>query len=124
MNKQVFIDEIGSRGTINIAKLPTDFSEREWWIFQTTLMYVDLPYGIVIANIDQHNPPTETSDITFQERIGEEQYNVDSLPEDYLIAKINELPFVVAVTFVTKKEDGSELTGTKIFIDGIEKGET
>ena len=30
----------------------------------------------------------------------------------------------VTVTFVTKKEDGSELTGVKVYIDAIEKGET
>ena len=31
---------------------------------------------------------------------------------------------LTAVTFVTKKEDGSELTGVKVFIDGIENGVT
>ena len=126
MNKQEFIDEIASRGPVDLDSIPEGFVYDQWCKVGFLLHYYSSssPKYAVDASF-YFNPPTSVSDIHFWEYPTQQE----ELPTDWLLARLNELPFTqpqttVTVAFTTKKEDGSELTGTSVYIDGALEGTT
>lgn len=122
MNKQEFMDEIAARGVIDLSKITkilTDFGPGIWHhesVFDRIKYYHTGQYLVRIDNISTNNPPTH-SVLFFN--IMTMQW-VEALPDDWLLARIAELPFVslVTITFVTIP------SGANVYIDGEYKGIT
>jgi hypothetical protein len=103
MDKQEFINEIASRGTINLAEVPNGSLLNLWCRPSSSVLdYATSPPTsyIRINGIDTTNPPSSISDIVFYVYTVGKWYPVDTFPTDWLLTRINELPFGVAPPIV------------------------
>ena len=138
MNKQEFIDEIAKRGAIDLDKVPTGSKDYAW--FRGSEPY-SLTYRerrgvsgnkfIQIKHLATKNPPTSIGNINFYQWLGGASGSwtiKSSLPDDWLLARINELPFVesahhdTALTIDITDAEGNPITtadhGDTIYITG------
>ena len=125
MDKQTFIDEIGMRGKIDIVVLPTNTVANAWFFDTPNSRLVYLGIGLYTVQIYKVavNPPDSAGQIVFYEY--ESGNYVETLPTEWLLRIINELPFVITGwidCYCTSP--ANYCTSAKILVDNVEKGVT
>ena len=97
MNKQEFIDkilEVGGGRAIDWESMPQWFRTGEWYYYGGCIAWAIKTqghYSVYISYILDHNPPSNIDHIRFYYWGTQD---CDEVPDNWAIARINELPFV------------------------------
>ena len=116
MYKQEFVDEIKSRGKVDLDSVPEGSRYNQWYRASHAVIYKTNEVGgyfIVINHIVERNPPTDAGDISFEELTSTGWVGRITIDTSYALARIDELPFQgILITFE------SVPAGAAITVDG------